>query len=519
MVKVSVWLQKIFVCSVIFFLNSALISVFVMFPNFWYCFLPLLGACSLFNSMGSILLWYRRYRMGNYNTKETKIFTNFVYLLPCYNESFEELKASVDSLNYQKNLDEGVKKAIVVVCDGKVMGTPSILKNRIFGDCDMKTINIKNAYMAWDGRYNDVEFCHGIMKNRVPFCLVIKQRNYGKRDSLSLIRTSLYAFNTSQNIESFFHSAFSSFLFNTFENQRIEYIIGLDGDTIFHEDCAFWLLQAIHKDEKNLGCVGSVEVKFEKRNFLEIYQNAEYIFAQNLRRRMQSEFTKKVTCLSGCVQILRVCNQTCGELIMKEFYRLPNENENIFRQILSYASEDRNHVCIAQRQNGLEYNFIQEINAKAYTIVPSTFEVLLSQRRRWTLGACANDVLLLTGKKVNKIERLGSALNLLTVAIFPFIVLAQGYFVYTIIFHPSMLLLYLSIVMMIPFVYALSIPLFIKPFDSVRDIIIYYFGFLLYVCFGFLLNSIVLCYALINMDTFSWGKTRKIIQHFEESWV
>jgi chitin synthase len=37
---------------------------------------------------------------------------------------------------------------------------------------------------------------------------------------------------------------------------------------------------------------------------------------------------------------------------------------------------------------------IQSLNALAYTKVPSNLKVFLSQRRRWSLGATMNDLLL-----------------------------------------------------------------------------------------------------------------------------
>ena len=81
-----------------------------------------------------------------------------------------------------------------------------------------------------------------------------------------------------------------------------------------------------------MGVVGFVDVvKFW--NPLVIYQYCEYLYAQCLRRYVQSKITFKVNCLSGCVQLIKVCNETCGNDILNIFNRLPKSNENIFNHI------------------------------------------------------------------------------------------------------------------------------------------------------------------------------------------
>ena len=125
-----------------------------------------------------------------------------------------------------------------------------------------------------------------------------------------------------------------------------------------------------------------------------MYQYAEYTFAQCLKRFAQSNITHKVSCLSGCNQILRVTEETCGETILQKFNYLPNENDNIFDHIRSYAIEDRNHVCLMLSTYPYVHT-VQTLDAIAYTNVPTTIPIFLSQRRRWNLGANSNDMMLI----------------------------------------------------------------------------------------------------------------------------
>jgi chitin synthase len=253
--------------------------------------------------------------------------------------------------------------------------------------------------------------------------------------------------------------------------------------------------------------VGFVSVvKNENASFLNLYQNAEYIFAQCLKRRLQSLLTKKVSCLSGCVQIIKICEELCGEKILNAFNYLPKSEENIFKHILSYASEDRNHICLAFSLYP-HILTIQRLDALAYTKVPEKLSIFLSQRRRWSLGATLNDILLIFKPNIVFLERLNAFINVFTFCLFPFILIASIYFIIALITNRNLLLLYLSIPMIIPFVYGLSIPFFFK-----KDIKIlyFYFGFLIYSTVGFLLNMIIGLYSIYHMDVLKWGKTRQI---------
>jgi chitin synthase len=232
------------------------------------------------------------------------------------------------------------------------------------------------------------------------------------------------------------------------------------------------------------------------------------MFSQCLRRYVQSNITNKVSCLSGCNQILRVSYETCGPAILKRFNYLPKEDENIFKHILSYASEDRNHVC-----NMLSlYPHVkttQNLKAVAYTNIPKKWEVFLSQRRRWCLGANTNDMLLVNLPDINKFEKISAFVNVMTFSLSPFVFIATIFFLRALFTNPSMLMLYLSTIMIIPFGYGFLIPIFIRPL-SFRNAIYYYTSYAFFLIFGSFINLIIYFYAFFNMDVIKWGKTRQI---------
>ena len=291
---------------------------------------------------------------------------------------------------------------------------------------------------------------------------------------------------------------------------KIDYIIGIDADTIFDYNCTYELIQGIEQDKNIHGCVGLIDINpnMNKYSFYVLYQYAEYIFTQCLKRHAQSTITHKVSCLSGCNQILRISEETCGEKILSVFNYYPKKDDNILTHIRSYASEDRNHVC-----NMLSmYPYIkttQSLKAISYTTVPTKVRVFLSQRRRWNLGALTNDMLLVYFPGINIFERVLAFVNILTFALTPFIFIATIYFIISIIEQPTMLMLYLSIFILIPVLYSLLIPIFIKP-ESFNVSMYYYISYFVFLSCSSIINLFCFTYSISQMDVITWGKTRSI---------
>jgi chitin synthase len=436
-----------------------------------------------------------------------------MYVVPCYNESEEELRCSLNSLVEQRVV-KGDKRLIVIICDGKVKGSGNVLTTDLVLK---KILNIANDletsydYTTWNGTKNTVYQykCEYEYNNEtVPIILIVKENNYGKRDSLVFIRRTCYLYNNIDNciVDDIIISEIGSI----FNNNKIDYIIGIDADTIFDYNCTYELIQGIDKDEQIHGCVGYVDI-YPQMNFASpfvIYQYAEYMFAQCLRRQAQSNITNKVSCLSGCNQILRISEETCGEKILSIFNYCPKEGDNILMHIRSYASEDRNHVC-----NMLSlYPHVkttQTLKAISYTIVPTSISVFLSQRRRWNLGANTNDMLLVYLPGINIFERILAAVNILTFSLTPFVFIATIYFLISIITNATLLMLYLAIILIITIFYALLIPIFIRPL-SFKDTMYYYLSYIFFISFSGIVGLITFTYAMLHMDIIKWGKTRLI---------
>jgi ribonucleotide monophosphatase NagD (HAD superfamily) len=90
-----------------------------------------------------------------------------------------------------------------------------------------------------------------------------------------------------------------------------------------------------NKTKDFVACVGFVNLymKDDKFNYLKLYQFAEYYIAQLLRRNFQSIYTNKVNCLSGCNQLIIICEETCGDELLYIFNKKPTNDDNIFKHI------------------------------------------------------------------------------------------------------------------------------------------------------------------------------------------
>lgn len=508
----NITIQKYVVLLFLLLVNILLITTFVFYENNWYAFIYFLAFASFLYSVSVVLIFLSKIFISD----TSKIYRiqrrNYIYVVPCYNEGEEELRESLNSLTYQQTY-EGDRRALLIICDGIVTGkgnkysTDVILKNILGVD----SVANYYTYKTWDWSTNIIRVYKGRYLNKIDYILCVKQENYGKRDSLVLARRWCYNYNFREPNKLGSNLAYDMYYyFKEIFYINLDYIIGIDADTVFDYNCSYELVKAIDMDKDVYGCVGYVDIsdKMNKLSLFTMYQYGEYTFAQCLRRYAQSHITKKVNCLSGCNQILRVAEETCGDKILGAFNRLPSGEESIFNHIRSYASEDRNHVCLMLSMYPY-VKTIQNIQAVCYTRVPNSIRVFLSQRRRWNLGANCNDILLTYLPGINIFERISALVNVTTFSIAPFILTATVFFIKALLDGPNRLMLYLSIIMIIPAVYSLLIPIIIKPL-SIRGTLYYYMCLIMYFILGLPVNLVTYSYALLHMDVIKWGKTRAI---------
>ncbi|KAF2225412.1 chitin synthase-domain-containing protein [Elsinoe ampelina] len=502
------------------------INVFMIFGTWWwsryyYVFLPFITVTVALNCAMVVSLIFNKTRFTirpekKYLPQEPE---TLVLLMPCYNETLDEMTKSLDSLVAQQGIGHH-KQTIMVLCDGKVRGpgmsktSADYLLEDILVHKDYRK-KIRRAYRAWDQQMMDVVVQKGDYKGLPYFC-VIKEQNQGKRDSLIVARS--FCYNYSRR-----HEKPTTIFTPTFFDHMAEYLseagidkvdglVGMDADTLFDKDCVAELLKEYHyKDTVGVCGYVAVDGKGNPWNLWRLYQSAEYTIAQALRRLHQSMVTNKVSCLPGCCQLLKICEETCGDdVLIDRFGYCPNATDSLLKQIRATASEDRNHVCLmlSARPNARTR---QALRAKAFTDVPGNTAVFLSQRRRWTLGATSNDLYLVTAPGVQWFERILAGVNVMTWFLNPFIWASIATFIYAATRVPGWIIACFVSVMAIPIVYYLCIPAWLH--TRWKERVLFWVGCATYVFVGPFINISVLVYAVFYMDSFGWGKTRKVVSH------
>ncbi|KAF5721195.1 chitin synthase [Fusarium mundagurra] len=516
-------------------MTAFLISINFMFifaswwwPRYYYVYIPFISFPLVLNCImiASIICFTLKNLISAEKIIEPDHLEDLIMIMPCYNETLEECTKSLDSLVDQVGIDNH-KRGIMVICDGRVRGpgmektTAQYLNEDIFVE-QLRREKITRAYRAWDGQAMDVEISWGYYKG-VPFYCIVKEQNQGKRDSLIVIRSFLYKFNIrNTNPTTIFSSQFllsmTDWLTQEVKVNQVDHLIGMDADTVFDKVCISELLKE-SKYQNTVGVCGYVAVDFKDGNWnlWSIYQNAEYTIAQGLRRLHQSIATKKVSCLPGCCQLLKICDMTCGDKVLVELFGYyPRPLDGMITRIRATASEDRNHIC-QLLTTFPEAQTRQALRARAYTDVPHSWSVFLSQRRRWTLGATSNDLLLTTARHCQWWERILAFSNVLTWCLNVFVIASIGCMIVAFMHQPWWIIMAFAGIMIVPLIYYVIMAVWLP--QSMLERFQYLFGLFIFVVLGPFLNIAVMVFAVFNMDSFGWGKTRKVITETPEDQV
>ncbi|KJZ76504.1 hypothetical protein HIM_04233 [Hirsutella minnesotensis 3608] len=521
-------LQKYGLIAGLVLLNGALIFVSLRFWQVYYLSIVLLSTntalqafmivCILVHFLltkGVGLCWRRKEEKPENPEK-------MVMLLPCYNETRAELTRSLDSLVAQKDISEH-KRVIFIVVDGNVRGPGMTKTTQEYLTEDILDPGLsrrfENGYRARDGLLMPIQTQHGYYKGH-PYILVGKRYNQGKRDSLCFARSFLYHFRQrSENVVTMFNNDLFEYIGQTLVQygiDSVDYLVGMDADTVFDEYCVVEMLRVIRCNPKLVGVCGHVCVDFAGSNFglWSLYQSVEYSQTQGLRRMFQSRITGKVNCLPGCCQLIRVDESTFGDAVLRErFGYCPKPCDLMTKQVLGNYSEDSIHASIIfslfpHKQTA------QALRAKAFTIVPQSWKVFLSQRKRWALGSISNEFVMIFRPGIILIERLQSIVAVTTWAITPFIMAAVVQLIMLVVEHGSALFqdrvfVGLICVLLARYFYSFCIGFWLPRTNFER--VQYFVGFFFHFLTSPFMNIIVLVYSLLYSDDFKWGKTREVV--------
>ncbi|KAH9203656.1 chitin synthase-domain-containing protein [Leptodontidium sp. 2 PMI_412] len=508
--------------SLIFGFNTFLLFGSWWFKGYHYVFLPFIafGVAVNFSVVVSLVLWKAvRFFIPEKKLPAPDTLESLMLVIPCYNETEDELRNSLDSLVEQKGIEKH-RQALFIMVDGRVRGpgmeetTADALLNTILTEKTL-SVTIKNAYTGWDNSPMDIILQKGTYKGLSYMCIV-KMQNKGKRDGLILLRSFAYMFNLRNEnpatiLSQRLFGEMASFVLDDCGIDNFHSIVGMDADTIFDPWCIYHLVSELSRYPNCYGVCGVVTVDFKDGdwNLWRLMQNAAYTISQGLPRLHQSTVTHKVSCLPGCCQILKVCEENNGDYTLRELFGYcPSPNDSMLKHLRGSYSEDRNHVChvLTSRPH---VQTRQAIKAIAWTDVPTSLSVFMSQRKRWSMGATVNDLHLFTSRGTQWFERIRSFSNIQTWFCNIFIMGSIAGLIHAATSVPWYVTVGFLGGVIIPYIYMVTLVFWMPPTPKAKAQFL--LGLVIYFFTGPFLTIAIQFYTTYHLDSFSWGKTRRVV--------
>ncbi len=454
-----------------------------------------------------------------------KLRKNVAILIPCYSEDQVHLKATIDSVcNLQY---DNKRKLLVLVCDGIVTGegnsasTPELL---------LHILGFEENYQPFT--YQSVS-SEGLALNRakiyfghyrpssdeepLPVIVIVKiglpgelnrPGNRGKRDSQLILMRFLSKLHYDAPMSPLeLELCRGCFQELHFDPQSIEFLLMVDADTEVFSDALNRLLACCVHDSKIVGICGETRIKNEKETWVTMIQVYEYFISHHMSKAFESLFGC-VTCLPGCFCMYRLKDVNDHiPLLLKpallDEYSECNLDTLHQRNLLSLG-EDR-YLTTLVLKHFPRYRTKFCADAVCKTIVPDTWPVLLSQRRRWINSTVHNLFELLLLQNLCGFcmfsMRFVIIMDLFSTIILPASVVYMLYLAYISIQHQVTAKISL---LMLATIYGLQSIVFIlkKQWQHIGWMFIYLLAIPI---FGFFIPI----YSFWHFDDFTWGQTRK----------
>ncbi|KAF8664601.1 hypothetical protein AX16_000701 [Volvariella volvacea WC 439] len=467
-----------------------------------------------------------------------------ICLVTAYSESVEGLRTTLDSLattDYPNS-----HKLILVIADGMVKGagndltTPeivlSMMKEFVIAPNDVEP----HSYVAIaDGhkRHNMAKVYAGFYEyddatverskqQRVPMVLVAKTGNpleqgeakpgnRGKRDSQIVLMAFLQKVIFDERMTTFEYEFFNSIWRVTgISPDRYELVLCVDADTKVFPDSLTRMVSCMVHDEEIMGLCGETKIANKAETFITMMQVFEYYISHHMTKAFESMFGG-VTCLPGCFSMYRIkarkgdSNYWVPILANPDIVEHYSENvvDTLHKKNLLLLGEDRYLTTLMLKTFPKRKNVFCP-QAVCKTIVPDTFKVLLSQRRRWINSTIHNLAELLLVR------------DLCGTFCFSMQFVVGMELAGTLVLPAAIAFtLYLIIVSIIPGGTDTTIPLILLGIVLglpgllivVTSRKVAYIGWMLVYLLSLpIWNGILPAYAFWHFDDFSWGQTRKI---------
>ncbi|KAI9094831.1 Chs3 chitin synthase [Phlyctochytrium arcticum] len=363
-------------------------------------------------------------------------------------------------------------------------------------------------------------------QGKVPMILVVKvgneeerslpntskPGNRGKRDSQVLLMQFLTKVMFDDRMTELEFDIFHKlWLINGIHPGQYESVLMVDADTRVYPDSITHLVACFLKDPNIMGVCGETKIYNKWQSWVTMIQVYEYYISHHLSKAFESVFGG-VTCLPGCFSAYRIkapkADAWVPILANPDVVEAYSENivDTLHQKNLLLLGEDRYLTTLMLKAFPKRRNvFVPSAICK--TVVPDSFKVLLSQRRRWINSTIHNLLELVLVR-----DLCGTFCFSMQFVIFMELIgsiilpAATGFTIYlivnTIVSHNPQFapLLMLAAILGLPAVLILL---------TIRRVI-YLFWFGIYLIALPMWQVVLPLYAFWHFDDFSWGETRKV---------
>lgn len=463
-------------------------------------------------------------------------------LVTCYSEGEEGIRCTLDSVamsDYPKS-----HTMLLVICDGLITGsgenksTPDVcidmMRDFVVPPDEVKAQpyvaiadgakrnNYAKVYAGFY-KYND-ETVPPEQQARVPMITIVKcgsseeansakPGNRGKRDSQIILMQFLQKVMFDGRMTMMEYEFFNAIWRVTgVSPDHFEICLMVDADTKLFPDALSRLICAAVKDPEISGLCGETKIANKTQSWVSMIQVFEYYISHHQSKAFESIFGG-VTCLPGCFCMYRIKAPKGPDgywvpiLANPDIVQHYSENvvDTLHRKNLLLLGEDRYLTTLMLRTfPHRKMMFIPQAVCK--TIVPDSFKVLLSQRRRWINSTVHNlfELILvndLCGTFCFSMQFFVFMDLVGTLALPAAISFTLYVVILAIIGKPAVVPLVLLALI-------LGLPAVLIVMTSRK--VVYVGWMLIYLISLPIWNFILPVYAFWHFDDFSWGDTRKV---------
>lgn len=333
-----------------------------------------------------------------------------ILFVTCYSEGRESIQSTLDSL--AATTYSNSHKLLFIVADGIITGsgnsrpTSEICRDLLtLVDCAVDEEEPAFEYEAIaDGvrRVNRARVYTAYYKS-VPAILVVKcgteseahpsnpkPGNRGKRDSQMILMTffqKVIFYDTFSPLDYEIFWKMKKLMKRGLSPDKFELVLMVDADTRVDPDSITHMVTAMNNDITLMGLCGETKVANKGASWVTAIQVFEYFISHHYAKAFESIFGG-VTCLPGCFSMYRIKAPKHGGWIpilanpdiIQEF-NVTTVN-TLHAKNLLLLGEDRFLSTLMLRVfPRRQMLFVPQATCR--TIVPDSFAVLLSQRRRW----------------------------------------------------------------------------------------------------------------------------------------